>query len=821
MFSQSARRFDNWIGQSRSAVPITVLTGIFLLFLFSTWGLEALASSCSSNAGGPSCLEGRSLGSNQPTETNSHYAGNPVNLITGNKYQASLDFRTADSLLMFKRHYNSINAGFNIGLGYGWRSTYDVSIDIVDRNYLRLIQSDGRIIRFRRSNLSLSDTDAQETNTTSVFKPVDERDGEIIQIHKGFEWSLPDGRQFNFKGPFLIRITSPNGRWVTLFYKNQRLQRVTDDQGRVLRLVYTGGSQNAKELGRYSEESDRVSWRGHLEAIELPDGRRVEYEYDARRQLVNVQYPHKETTGYRYAEGLFDGLLVERLENESMLSQWQYDNSGRVSRFDGVQAGLQLTFDYRNTDVEGSGGSTIVTDHLGTQTEYQWERVQWNSSEENLAGTNIGSVAKDDLVSNGNRPFDETPYKITRAKGPRCIGCPVIAAAEVEATNELQESPEASNPFKLHLTTSSRTKANLLERGIKVLGFDAQGYPSTIQIANAARHSLNPDDDLGIPVGSKFDAVFDTRGQLFQLSDSNAEDETFRFNSPESSNPVLRSRRQIEMLNVALDLEAGTENQLLDGSLFPLFELPDLQPDQSDHSCEISPALTCEDLARADFYLDFAACAYADSNACVVPEGWQRVDPTRAGISNNQDISSFVIVGEFAATIYFNPMEQRVIIAYRGSNGNLLRDYLAGIRIFAGYTEQQAHDAADLAMEIQRIYPNMEIETTGHSLGGGLAVVGAAALDVEGTVFSSFGVARESSNLVGVNSATGPRVDHFFINGDIVVDGPEQFGYDPVRGDNFAMLPPTGENWNGIDAHTHANVAETINFHQRHHECSP
>lgn len=801
--------------------------GFLLLIFCLALSPFVLGSSCSASAGGPACIEGHSFGSNQPAQRNGQYVGNPVNMITGNKYQSGLDFRTADSLLMFKRHYNSINAGFNIGLGPGWRSTYDVSIEVVSRNTLRLIQSDGRIIQFHRSSAESAETDQNAADKTGKFRPADAYDGLIELVDKGFKWSLPDGRQFHFKGTILTRITTADGRWITLFYKNQRLQRVTDDVGRVLRLIYSESGGRVNGLGQYQESSDWIGWPGHLEAIELPDGRRVEYRYDSRRQLVNVRYLHGTDTRYQYAPGIYSGLLTGLLENNSMISQWQYDGSARVSRFDSEQVGVQLNFEYRVDDASGSSGSTFVADQAGTRTKYKWRRAERSDSsekKERTKNTKNREVQEDVVGSTTRHTVDESNYSIHATVGPRCIGCPRFevaeAVAEVIAKSELQENSTQSVVNKLRLSTSKTISSNLAERGLEVLEFDSLGYPARVRVSDPERHSMNPDDDLGVAAGTKYDVKFDTRGNILQLINSEIEEETIQFRTGNSEKvaPAMSERRRMEITNIGLDIEASIETQASDGVLNTLLDL--LNPFH-DQSCAAPSRLSCEELAQADFYLDFAACAYSDSDDCVVADGWERVDPERAGVDGNWDITEFLTMGEFAATIYYNPAEQRVIIAYRGSNGNLPIDYLAGVRIFSGYTEEQAFHAADLANEINRLYPNMTIGTTGHSLGGGLAVIGAAAIAVEGTVFSSFGVARQTSNIVGVNPATDAIVDHYSVSGDLVVEGPEGLGYDPVRGNNFAMSAPLGESWNGLEAHSHANVSQSIDFHQALLECPP
>ena len=47
-------------------------------------------------------------------------AGNPINLITGNKYQKHTDYQSPSSRLSWQRHYNSSNSAYDFGMGRGW-----------------------------------------------------------------------------------------------------------------------------------------------------------------------------------------------------------------------------------------------------------------------------------------------------------------------------------------------------------------------------------------------------------------------------------------------------------------------------------------------------------------------------------------------------------------------------------------------------------------------------------------------------------------------------------------------------------------------------
>jgi hypothetical protein len=79
--------------------------------------------------------------------------GNPIDLITGNKYRHELDFRSAATVpLVFARHYNSRNRHAG-PLGVGWSHSFETRLAQVGGpggDTLQLVQGDGRRIVYER-----------------------------------------------------------------------------------------------------------------------------------------------------------------------------------------------------------------------------------------------------------------------------------------------------------------------------------------------------------------------------------------------------------------------------------------------------------------------------------------------------------------------------------------------------------------------------------------------------------------------------------------------------------------------------------------------
>ena len=336
-FSQTIRRTG----------AIKVLNFLCLLltgFLLLTLATPSLSGSCSTNAGGGVCGALNDVGSspNPLQDITPRQIGNTVDIATGNNYQGALDFKTADSFLSFKRHYNSVNAGFNLGLGAGWRSTYDVSLNYHDANNLQIIQSDGRIIAFQATQQSGSGK--SNSGKAMRFEPEIPSDGYIIRHGAHHSWQLPDKRVLNFKGRFLTHIDFGTGHNLKLFYKNQRLSTVTDEVGRQIQYHYTEGNG----LGTYQPDSTYTNHPGHLEKIRLPDDSAIEFFYDKRRNLRKVVRSDESTMEYDYQDGLYPGILISSAKDRFVQSTWQYHSDGTVASFTDRKNALAMEFSYHD-----------------------------------------------------------------------------------------------------------------------------------------------------------------------------------------------------------------------------------------------------------------------------------------------------------------------------------------------------------------------------------------------------------------------------------------------------------------------------------------
>jgi len=286
-------------------------------------------------------------------------AGNPVDVVTGNKYHRQVDVELPhpessalssdgpaaafglaqhDSLLLrFARHYNS-RSDFALSLGRGWSHSFDTRLARVLRDgrvELQLIQADGRRLVFARA------ADGSWGTGRIADGLIDEN---LADTATGFVWRWPGGRRvvFDAQGR-LASIVAADLDAIRLRRDDAgRLVEASDDSGRALGFEYSGTQ---------------------LVALRLPDGQRIEYGYDEHGQLVAVRYPDGRTQRHHYEDPRAFQLLTGITDTDGRRSRYAYDDARRVVLSQGIgrPEAQALRFAYRLPSRAGAPGSTAVS----------------------------------------------------------------------------------------------------------------------------------------------------------------------------------------------------------------------------------------------------------------------------------------------------------------------------------------------------------------------------------------------------------------------------------------------------------------------------
>lgn len=349
--------------------------------------------------------------------------GNPIDVITGNKFQREADMPALPGVLGLElvRHYNSDSAYANERgiLGRDWRLSYDEEIVLAGSSRLLLILGDGSRKQFSKGLI-------QPRPGVTVYVP--DEPGlapiESEEVRAATEYSTRLGDKlhvFDSKGR-LVRIEAPTGEVLTI-QRNRAgwVQHVTDPQGRVLSIHYA------------SSPGDRLQspYQG-VASIDTPLGR-YHYSYghppvpgsrlpaaQLLANLVRVTYPPAPAAvaPAGFVQGLWalpaaiapgkasvaapisrlyhhedpanpwllTGMSVQgqgsdgRPMDERIVS-WAYDARGRArlsvrGPYDPAKPGPeQLTLVFQPRGPDGSG-ETVLTNSLGQVTRYRYLPVQ-------------------------------------------------------------------------------------------------------------------------------------------------------------------------------------------------------------------------------------------------------------------------------------------------------------------------------------------------------------------------------------------------------------------------------------------------------------
>ncbi len=310
--------------------------------------------------------------------------GNPINLMTGNKFQNEMDFSLPGSALMFNRMYNSSQANSTIGIGYGWRHSYAVSIMDTGENSRQIIQSDGAIIYFS----------AYGTDESGYprFRAAHNNHGFLIQKNNRHDWILNDGRTLSFQGSYLVQINWPDQRNLKLFYRSEKLESVTDESGRVITFSYAPSRDSGLETFK---ESRFGTVAGQLESITLPDGTVIEYNYDANGNLTRARFPDATSREYHYEEETYANHLTGITNrNGHRFATWSYDEYGRGASSEHADGAERVTLKYPDPlhIHNGEMVQTLVTNSLGQQSTYSWQRTSAHDTPKLLASEGAGCV---------------------------------------------------------------------------------------------------------------------------------------------------------------------------------------------------------------------------------------------------------------------------------------------------------------------------------------------------------------------------------------------------------------------------------------------
>ncbi len=307
--------------------------------------------------------DGANLGGDCPPLAN---GSNPVNTVTGNKYQREQDYAgTVHRELRFMRHYNSLLTEHR-DIGLGWRHSYSASLTvIIARNgdqSARLTRADGRVLLFNRA--------AGSTQFTADPLTV----GTFQALNGGASYEYTDGEDVRER--FALPVADSVSRGTV---KHLLLESLYDPRsGRRETLRYDTRRLLAEVTGRFGRHLllDHDS-QGRLRELTDPAGRRYSYEYDRLGRLLKVIYPdlddkadvplsraNNPVRSYRYEDTDWPKGLTDIIdESGQVYAHWDYDTRGRAVLSEHAGGVQRVVLDYQPA-------YTAITDTKGQTRTY-------------------------------------------------------------------------------------------------------------------------------------------------------------------------------------------------------------------------------------------------------------------------------------------------------------------------------------------------------------------------------------------------------------------------------------------------------------------
>lgn len=218
----------------------------------------------------------------------------PINVGTGNKFEAETDYRlNSASPLSVSRYYNSLD-----GSEQWWRFGYSRKLLLTSDTVVDALRDDGKQLSFTLQN--------------GVWQGDGDVNSRLTATANGWQYQtgLDEVEQYNAQGQ-LLSITGRNGLSLQLAYDNLgRLSSVTNAFGQVLRYAYQGDGKQ-------------------VVAVTVPSGAVYRYQYDTQANLLKVIYPDQTQRQFVYENTDYPHALTGILDEKGVrYATDQYDAEG-------------------------------------------------------------------------------------------------------------------------------------------------------------------------------------------------------------------------------------------------------------------------------------------------------------------------------------------------------------------------------------------------------------------------------------------------------------------------------------------------------------
>ena len=288
------------------------------------------------------------------------FAGNPINVGTGNKYQKEVDISSVPTPLglEFTRHYNS-QSEVSRSIGYGWSHIYDRHLSF-EQGKIVAWREDGQAVYFSSDTLE-AESGAKEKLTLNPDNSYTLTGPD--QIHETYDSS---GN--------LINIYDLNGNTVSLNYQDGKLAQVIGPFGRSLDFTYDDS--------------------GHISDVTDPAGNIIRYEYDANDNLIRIIYPDTSTREYIYNDPNDIHNLTGIVDETGVrFATYVYDDKDRAILSTQAENAGRIDISY---EADGNPDKIKVTDGRGNITTFLRTIIQGIALSQSVTGSGCSACSNKD-----------------------------------------------------------------------------------------------------------------------------------------------------------------------------------------------------------------------------------------------------------------------------------------------------------------------------------------------------------------------------------------------------------------------------------------
>lgn len=299
-------------------------------------------------------------------KTRGSQVGNPINIMTGNKYQREVDVVGGEAGLEFVRHYNSLGINPDVGLGPGWTHTYARSVDNDVATYgghvVQVNRPEGGFVTFRKK----FDGTWMADDTASRLERQLDTSGEIVGWTYHHDLAA-EVEHFDRTGRIVKIERRSSADSLILQYEADSLTRILDSRGRAIEVSY--------------------SPNGMISKIRDPAFAEYGYRYDAASNMLRyVDRPGNSTVEYRYGEAGYvssaasSSLLTGVIDELGIrYASFTYDSTGRaivtehaggVDRYEINVTAINTGWPWVKADVKSPLGLTTSFELEGNQSGY-------------------------------------------------------------------------------------------------------------------------------------------------------------------------------------------------------------------------------------------------------------------------------------------------------------------------------------------------------------------------------------------------------------------------------------------------------------------